>query len=68
MGKTGYSFFVEMTGMWGVRSLFTFLCVNWWNLGLRAVWYCMIADNVTKAVLFALPFLRRGEKSVFRVR
>lgn len=67
MGKTGYSFFVEMTGMWGVRILFTFLCVNWWNLGLRAVWYCMIADNVTKAVLFALPFLRRGEKSVFRV-
>ena len=68
MGKTGYSLFVEMTGMWGVRILFTWLCVRHWDLGLSAVWYCMIADNVTKALLFAVPFLRRGEKSVFRVR
>ena len=58
LGRTRYSFFVETAGMWGVRILFTFLCVRTWNLGLRAVWYCMIADNVCKARLFAAPFLR----------
>ena len=40
------------------RQLLTFLCVRFWELGLRAVWYCMIADNVVKALLFAVPALR----------
>ena len=53
LGRTG----VETFGMWGVRIFSTFLCVRVWGLGLRAVWYCMIADNICKAVLFALPFL-----------
>ena len=59
LGRTRYAFFVETVGMWGVRILFTFLCVNVWGLSLRAVWCCMIADNVCKAVLFAVPFLRK---------
>lgn len=37
--------------------LSTFFCVRVWGLGLRAVWYCMIADNICKALLFAAPFL-----------
>ena len=49
--------------MWCVRILFTFLCVRVWGLGLRAVWYCMIADNVCKAILFALPFVFRGSRT-----
>lgn len=57
LGRTRYSFFVETVGMWAVRIFFTFLCVRVWNLGLNAVWYCMIADNVTKALLFAAPFV-----------
>lgn len=57
LGRTRYAFGVETFGMWGVRSFSTFLCVRVWGLGLRAVWYCMIADNICKAVLFALPFL-----------
>lgn len=62
LGRTRYSFIVETMGMWGVRILFTFLCVRFWNLGLRAVWYCMIADNVCKAVLFAVPFLTKRSR------
>lgn len=58
LGRTRYAFFVETAGMWGVRILLTFLCVRVWGLGLRAVWYCMIADNVVKALLFAVPFFR----------
>lgn len=49
--------------MWCVRILFTFFCVNVWHLGLRAVWYCMIADNVCKAILFAVPFLSKKRRS-----
>ncbi len=68
LGRTRYSFLVETVGMWGVRILFTCLCVRVWGLGLRAVWYCMIADNVCKAVLFAVPFLReKGRDRLLRV-
>ena len=57
LGRTRYAFVVETVGMWAVRILLTFLCVRYWNLGLRAVWYCMIGDNVCKALLFILPFV-----------
>lgn len=62
LGRTRYAFFAEAFGMWCVRILFTALCVNVWGLGLRAVWYCMIADNVCKAVLFAVPFLKKHSR------
>lgn len=55
MGRTRYAFLAETGSMWGIRILFTFLCVTVWKLDLRAVWYCMIADNVCKALLFTLP-------------
>ena len=44
------------------RILFTFICVRDWGLGLNAVWYCMVADNVFKALLFALPFLSKKRR------
>lgn len=55
MGRTRYAFLAETGSMWGIRILFTFFCVTVWKLDLRAVWYCMIADNVCKALLFTLP-------------
>lgn len=58
MGRTRYAFIAETGSMWGIRILFTFLCVTVWKLDLQAVWYCMIADNVCKAILFALPAKR----------
>lgn len=66
LGRTRYAFVVETGSMWGVRILLTFFCVKRWGLDLRAVWYCMIADNVCKAVLFAIPFVsRRRRKRIF---
>ncbi len=59
LGRTRYAFVIETFSMWCVRILFTFLCVRVWNLGLRAVWGCMIADNVCKALLFTLPVLTK---------
>lgn len=51
LGKTRYPFVVETFTMWGIRILFTMLVVLVWKLDLTAVWYCMIADNVCKALL-----------------
>lgn len=62
LGKTKYAFFVETFSMWGVRILFTWLCVRFWQMDLQAVWYCMIADNVVKALLFAIPMLRKKSR------
>lgn len=62
LGRTRYAFFVETASMWGIRILMTFLCVRVWALDLRAVWCCMIADNICKAALFALPFLSKRER------
>lgn len=56
LGRTQYAFWVETGSMWGVRIAATFCCVKIWQLDLQAVWFCMIADNICKAVLFALPF------------
>ncbi len=57
LGRTRYAFAVDTGSMWGVRILLTLLCVRVFRLDLLAVWRCMIADNVCKALLFALPFL-----------
>ena len=62
LGKTKYPFFVETFSMWAVRILFTALCVKVWNLSLTAVWCCMIADNVCKAVLLLLPNLSEKKR------
>ncbi len=63
LGKTRYPFFTETVSMWGIRILFTFLCVQVWHLGLREVWFCMIADNVFKALLFTVPMMNRKFRS-----
>lgn len=62
LGRTRYAFCIETASMWIVRNLMIYLCVNVWALDLRAVWLCMMADNVCKASLFALPFLRKQSR------
>lgn len=69
VGKTRFPFLVDTLSMWGIRILFTFLCVNVWGLGLRSVWICMIADNLCKAFVFAIAspktFRRAFQKADF---
>lgn len=54
MSRTQNVFWCETISMWGVRILFTYICVKIWNLGLTEVWICMIADNVFKALLLLI--------------
>lgn len=65
LGRTKYAFFDETFSMWGIRIFFTFICVKIFALDLRAVWYCMIADNVVKAVLLAIPAVMKRKMVEF---
>ena len=57
LGKTGQVFIIETFSMWGIRIIFTILCVKLWQTGLTEVWYCMIADNICKASLLGLSMI-----------
>ena len=59
-GRTRSVFIIEALSMWGVRILMTYLVIRA-GMGLTAVWWCMIADNVCKAVLLTVAGLRQGE-------
>lgn len=66
LGRPKYTFFVETFSMWGVRICMSNICVHILGCGLKEVWYCMIADNVCKALLLALPILSsRFRKNLF---
>lgn len=57
LGMTKEPLYIELFGMWGVRIVFTWICVRKLGLGLEAVWYCMIADNIIKCLLLAIRFM-----------
>ena len=50
VGDTKVPFIISLCSMWGVRILFTFICVKLLGMGLSAVWMCMIADVIVRAV------------------
>lgn len=60
MGRTKGVFIIETFSMWCVRLISTFVCVKILGLDLYAVWLCMIADNICKAVLLAVT-VRPGQ-------
>ena len=66
-GRTRSVFIIEALSMWGVRICMTYVAIRA-GMGLTAVWWCMIADNVTKAVLLTLVGLRQSEKQLFKIQ
>ena len=52
MGKTMMPFVCNITGMWGIRIVGTFLCTQLLGLGLVSAWGCMIAHNMLLFCLF----------------
>ena len=52
MGKTMLPFINNLLGMWGIRILGTFVCIQVLGLGLVAAWGCMIAHNLLVCGLF----------------
>ena len=65
-GSTKRIFAVESFSMWGVRILLTFFVVEVWHMGLREVWYCMVADNTFKAVALTAVCLARPPEKEYK--
>jgi putative MATE family efflux protein len=63
VGDTKVPFLFTVISMWGVRILFTFLCVSVFHLGLSAVWVCMVLDNVSRCLMMSVRYLKGGWKS-----
>ena len=57
IGDTRTPLRCSVSTMWGVRILFTWICVNYLGLGLFAVWICMVANNVCKTLSEAVIFM-----------
>lgn len=58
VGRTKTPFFYNVIGMWGVRIVFTFICINLLGLGLVSAWACMIGHNVLLFFLYLISFTR----------
>ena len=52
MGNTVKPLVLNITGMWGVRILGTFICIQFFALGLVSAWACMIAHNMMLFLFF----------------
>lgn len=65
IGDTKTPVFISILSMWGVRISATYLCVSVFNLGLNAVWLCMIADNVVRFALLLFRFINGSWKKKF---
>ena len=59
MGKTMVPFVCNITGMWGIRIVGTFVCTTVLGLGLVSAWGCMIAHNMLLFILF-VAYYRSG--------
>lgn len=65
LGRTKNIFIIETFSMWCIRILLTFIVVKILHMDLHAVWMCMIADNIFKALLLLLSMLIQNKKLVF---
>ena len=56
VGKTVTPFVYNVSGMWGVRIIGTFICTQLLGFGLVSAWACMIAHNLLLFVLFVMHY------------
>lgn len=57
MGKTVMPFICNISCMWGIRIVGTFICTQLLSLGLVSAWGCMILHNMTLFLLFLIYYL-----------
>lgn len=58
VGRTKEPFIYNIIGMWGIRIVGTFLCTQYWGMGLVSAWACMILHNLFLFVLFLISYVR----------
>ena len=65
-GETRVPMLFNLTGMWGVRIVGTFICTRLLGMGLVAAWACMIAHNLLVFLLYVI-YTRRGRLDALAV-
>ena len=65
VGRTVTPFVFNISGMWGVRIVGTFICTRLLPYGLVSAWACMIAHNLLLFCLFLRHF-RKGRWNPLR--
>lgn len=68
VGNTTPPLIFNVSGMWLVRILGTFLCTRILGLGLVAAWGCMIGHNLLLFMLFTMQYVTGKWKSTANVR
>ncbi|MBO4452410.1 MAG: MATE family efflux transporter [Clostridia bacterium] len=66
-GKTKVPFVLNVTGMWMIRILGTFICTQLIGLGLISAWACMIAHNLLLSASFVI-YYRRTDMFADRIK
>lgn len=56
VGKTVTPFVYNISGMWGIRIIGTFVCTQMLGMGLVSAWACMIAHNMILFVMFLIHY------------
>ena len=57
MGNTVLPFLFNISGMWGIRIVGTFLCTQFLGMGLVSAWACMIAHNLALFTAFLICYI-----------
>lgn len=60
VGQTVTPFKFNILGMWGIRIVGTFICINLLGMGLISAWACMIGHNLFLFMMFCL-YYRSGK-------
>lgn len=63
IGETRFPFLTGLFCMWGIRIGFSCAAVSLLRLGLRAVWVCMVLDNIARCLLLTLWYRKGSWKS-----
>ncbi len=64
MGKTVQPFIYNISGMWGIRIVGTFICTQVLSFGLESAWACMIAHNLLLCTLFCIFWIRKSKNFI----
>ncbi len=59
IGNTKTPFVFNIVGMWGIRIVGTFICINLLSMGLISAWACMIGHNLMLFAAFTLYYRRK---------
>ena len=57
MGRTIFPLIINLSGMWLIRIIGTFICIHWGQMGLISAWSCMIGHNMFLFLVYGFYYL-----------